>query len=218
MFVLGIDTCGPSGSVALGRTNGDSTETIRQTELAGRTYSATLVSAMEDILTAEGMRLAEIGAIVVVNGPGSFTGVRVGVAAAKGLSEGAAIPVVAVSRLEVLGAKAATPCGALDAHRHELFLRIADPYPRDLLAGAAELASLTPPPEIAVCENAAAGLLQQYWPNAIQVPVAPPTADDAIRRAAPVIAAGHFADVSLLDGHYLRRSDAEIFGNTVLKS
>jgi tRNA threonylcarbamoyladenosine biosynthesis protein TsaB len=214
MFVLGIDTCGPSGSVALGRINGDSAETIRGAELAGRTYSATLVSAIREILAAEGILLGQVGCIVVVNGPGSFTGVRVGVAAAKGLAEGAAIPMVAVSRLEVLGVKAATPCGALDAHRCELFLRIADPYPRDLLTGAAELANLTPPPEIAVCDDAAAGLLQQYWPNAIQVPVAPPSAADAIALAAPVIAAGHFTDVSLLDGHYLRRSDAEIFGNT----
>ena len=51
---------------------------------------------------------------------------RVGLSAAKGLAEGAGIPVVAVSRLEVLARKAGVLSAALDAHRHEVFLRVAD--------------------------------------------------------------------------------------------
>jgi tRNA threonylcarbamoyladenosine biosynthesis protein TsaB len=43
-------------------------------------------------------------------------------------------------------------------------------------------------------------------------------AADALQFAAPQVAAGKFADAALLDGHYLRRSDAEIFGNTVSRS
>ncbi len=82
-----------------------------QRPLEGRTYSATLVAAVEELLAGQGIRLTGIGCIVVVNGPGSFTGVRVGLSAAKGLAEGAGIPIVAISRLEVLAQKAGVSCG-----------------------------------------------------------------------------------------------------------
>ena len=49
-LLLAIDTCGPSGSVALGRIPGRDLEILGQTELAGRTYSATLVSAIAELL------------------------------------------------------------------------------------------------------------------------------------------------------------------------
>ena len=49
---------------------------------------------------------------------------RVGLAAVKGLAEAAGIPVVALSRLEVLAAKAGVPAAALDAHRQEVYLRL----------------------------------------------------------------------------------------------
>jgi len=211
MYLLGIDTCGPSGSVALGRIN----EAAAEIELEGRTYSATLVSALEEILKGKGIRPSDVGCIVVVHGPGSFTGVRVGLGAAKGLSEGAGVPVIAVSRLEVLAWKAAVESAALDAHRHEVFLRLPDREPREWLAGAENVAQLNAPSKIAVCDDPAADLLQRVWPAVELVRVAPPTASDALAVAAPSIAARHFADVALLDGHSLRRSDAEIFGPTV---
>ena len=101
-LLLAIDTCGPSGSVALGRIPGRDLEIYGQTELAGRTYSATLIAAVAELLDGAGRELRDVDGIVVVNGPGSFTGVRVGVSAAKGLAQGAEIPVAALSRLEVL--------------------------------------------------------------------------------------------------------------------
>lgn len=221
MLVLGIDTCGPSGSVALGRLTGSSSvELLAEKALEGRSYSATLISAIEELLTGQGLRLADIGCIVVVNGPGSFTGVRVGLSAAKGLAEGAGIPLIAVSRLEVLARKAGVVSAALDAHRHEVFLRVADGNRevRELLAGEPELAQILVPSGIAVCDEAAAVLLKRAWPATEQAHVGAPTAADALSVAAPDIRAGNFADTALVDGHYLRRSDAEIFGNTVIKS
>jgi tRNA threonylcarbamoyladenosine biosynthesis protein TsaB len=219
MFLLGIDTCGPSGSVALGRLTGmHSAETIAQKELEGRSYSATLVAAVQELLAEQGIGLSEIGCIVGVNGPGSFTGVRVGIGAVKGLAEGAGLPVVAVSRLEVLARKAGVLSSALDAHRHEVFLRVADcdRRIRELLAGAADLAAIAPCSRIAVCDEAATNLLQATWPGTELVRVTAPMAGDALAVAAPDIASGEFGDVALLDGHYLRRSDAEIFGPPVL--
>jgi tRNA threonylcarbamoyladenosine biosynthesis protein TsaB len=161
------------------------------------------------------MQLGLLHAMVAVNGPGGFTGVRVGLAAVKGLAEPTQIPVVAVSRLEVLAAKAKTASAALDAHRHEIFLRVSGPdgQARELLAGAAELAEIEPPARIAVCDEDAAQLLGQAWPDAELVRTDAPTAADALRLCAPRAAAGEFVDLALLDGNYLRRSDAEIFGD-----
>ena len=212
-LVLAIDTCGPSGSVALGRLAGGAVEILGQKQLAGRSYSATLVAAVAELIAGAGVRLNELAAIVAVTGPGSFTGVRVGLSAVKGLAEVHRIPVVPVSRLEVLADKAAVACSALDAHRNEIFLRLSCPgeEPRELLAGADDLAVIDPPARIAVCD-AAADLLRAAWPHAGLVRVAAPTAADALALCAERVRRGEFADLALLDGHYLRRSDAEIFG------
>jgi tRNA threonylcarbamoyladenosine biosynthesis protein TsaB len=219
MFLLGIDTCGPMGSVALGRLTGSGdgrgVEILGQVELEGRSYSATLVTAVSDLLAANGVKVRELGAIVAVNGPGSFTGVRVALSAVKGLAEAAQIPVVAVSRLEVLAAKAGVLAAALDAHRHEVFLRLGWPgeQARELLAGEQELAAEEKVPlRIAVCDEPAAALLGAAWPAVERIRTAPPNAADALGLGAVRVVAGEFADLALLDGHYLRRSDAEIFG------
>ena len=214
-LLLGIDTCGPSGSVVLGRLTGGTVESLGQIELEGRSYSATLVAAVGELLARSGVELKNVAAIVAVNGPGSFTGVRVGLSAVKGLAEAARIPVVAVSRLEVLAAKAGLGSAALDAHRHEVFLRLGrqEMEAMEMLAGAAELAGIDPAgARIAVCDDAAAALLASAWPDAELVRTPPPTAADALELCAPHAVAGEFVDVALLDGHYLRRSDAEIFG------
>ncbi len=144
LLVLGVDTCGPSGSVALARLEGASASILGLKELAGRSYSATLVAAVGELLAEHRVKLADVGAIVVVSGPGSFTGVRVGLSAVKGLAEPGQIPVVAVSRLAVLAAKAGVTSAALDAHRHEVFLRLMAPDGSisELLAGADELGSV----------------------------------------------------------------------------
>jgi tRNA threonylcarbamoyladenosine biosynthesis protein TsaB len=214
-LLLAIDTCGPTGSVALGRFDGKAVELQGQIELEGRSYSSTLVAAIGELLSHAGMQLGLLNAIVAVNGPGSFTGVRVGLAAVKGLAEAARIPMVAVSRLEVLAAKAGAPSAALDAHRYEVFLRLGmgGVPARELLAGADELAAIVPAPtRIALCDEAATLLLGSAWPGAELLRTAAPTAADALLLCAPRVAAGEFGDLALLDGHYLRRSDAEIFG------
>jgi tRNA threonylcarbamoyladenosine biosynthesis protein TsaB len=240
MLLLGIDTCGPSGSVALGWLGAGKApslaerelEILGEIELEGRSYSSTLITAVSDLLNSAGVSLKDVGAIVAVHGPGSFTGVRVGLSAVKGLAEPLRIPVAVVSRLAVLAAKAGADTAALDAHRGEVFLRIdgraastnesgpnaagaQSTSPTELLAGTAELNMIDPAPaKVAVCDDAAASLLASAWPSAELLRVAPPTATDALRLAAPRVTAGAFVDLASLDGNYLRRSDAEIFGKT----
>jgi tRNA threonylcarbamoyladenosine biosynthesis protein TsaB len=213
-FVLGIDTCGPSGSVALGILDGQALEVVGQIELEGRSYSATLVAAVSDLLKRSGAELKRLNAIVAVNGPGSFTGVRVGLSAVKGLAEAALIPVVVVSRLEVLAWKAGVGSSALDAHRHEVYLRLGgrDVAAREMLAGAEELRMIDlAGAQIAVCDDAAAGLLG----GAEVVRADAPTAADALQLCWARVAQGEFVDLALLDGNYLRRSDAEMFASEI---
>jgi len=217
-LLLGIDTCGPTGSVALGRSSGALVEIVGEIELEGRSYSATLVAAVGELLGRSGAGLREVGVIVAVTGPGSFTGVRVGLSAVKGLAEGRQIGVVAVSRLAVLAWKAGVESAALDAHRGEVFLRLngLGLEGKELLAGAKELGAIDPGRRrIAVCDDAAEALLRAAWPAVELVRRPAPTAADAVRLAEPRILAGKFLDLALLDGNYLRRSDAEIFGGEI---
>jgi tRNA threonylcarbamoyladenosine biosynthesis protein TsaB len=211
-YQLAIDTCGPTGSVALGQQLFGKLRILGEKTMGSHRSSAELVSSVCELLSLAEVQLPQLSAIVAVNGPGSFTGVRVGLAAVKGLAESWRIPVVAVSRLEVLAQKAGIPSVALDAHRHEIFLHIGEPA-NELLAGAQELAAIKPAPRrIAVCDEAAVALLAVAWPTTELVRTPAPTAADALFYGAARVDAGEFVDLALLDGHYLRRSDAEIFG------
>ena len=120
VFLL-LDTCGERASAALVQANG----VVRaQGVLGARAASTDLLQAIRSALETGGVRLSELDGIGVVNGPGSFTGVRVGLAVAKGLCEAAQLPMAAVSRLEVLAE--AGPAGAvcaLSAGRDQVYLR-----------------------------------------------------------------------------------------------
>jgi len=215
---LAVDTCGQIGSVALGLFSGKLLTHLGQTEMEGRSISEKLIASVSALL-ADGLKetgVDRVDGIVVVNGPGSFTGVRVGMAAVKGLAEAWRVPVVAVSRLEVMAAKAKTASAAQDAHRQEVFLRVAVPGAEalELLAGAPELAATEVRPErVAICDDKAAALLQTCWPAVEQVRIEPPTAADALDFCLLRSGAFEAEDLALLDGYYLRRSDAEIFGD-----
>lgn len=206
MIVLSIDTCGASGSVALGRVEPGSISLFGEVDLPGKTYSAQLVPEVRGLLAAHGMGADDLDAIVVVNGPGSFTGIRVGVSSAKGYAEGLNLPIVAVSRLAVLAWKAEAGRAALDAGRNELYVR--DGSRESLVAAADPLTSA----DLAVCEPS----LHWRFPDAMLVEA--PTAGDALRFAAPLLLAREFADIATLDGNYVRRSDAELFSKAAEKA
>ncbi len=94
-------------------------------DLARGSASAEIIDAILRLLTQANDQLKDLDAIGVVHGPGSFTGIRTGLATAKGLCEAAALPMAAVSRLEVLANAADMSEGyvALDAGRAEVYLR-----------------------------------------------------------------------------------------------
>jgi tRNA threonylcarbamoyladenosine biosynthesis protein TsaB len=217
MKLLLMDTCGTEGSVALA----DGGAIVSSETLPGRSASERLVPVVREMMKAAGWRLKELAAIVVVHGPGSFTGVRVGVSAAKGLSEAGGVGVVAVSRLALLAAAAGEGagqvCAVLDAGRGEFYCGV---YAgrrcvrEALLSGEEVAAEATGASVVMACEARVAQALSALKARL----VAEPVAGDALPVALERVAAKEFDDVATLDANYLRRTDAEIFAKPAVST
>jgi len=217
MRVLLINTAGGEGSVALADT--EVAQAIVATEvLPGRTSSERLVPAVRRLMEACSFQLSELAAVVVVHGPGSFTGVRVGLSAAKGLSEAGGVPLVAVSRLAMLASSVdgggATVHAVLDAGRGEFYYGeyVGRRCLLETLIIGDEVQAAAAGGVVVVCEakveEALAGLKARM--------VDEPSAWDALPFALERIVAGDFDDAATLDANYLRRTDAEIFAKPVV--
>ena len=103
MKLLVIDTSGPVCGTAVMDGEKVCSEFTAQNR---NTHSASLMPMVEAALAAAGTGIAELDAIAAVTGPGSFTGVRIGVATAKGLAHGAGLPCIPVDALEALSVSA----------------------------------------------------------------------------------------------------------------
>jgi tRNA threonylcarbamoyl adenosine modification protein YeaZ len=136
MFLLAIDTAGPDCAVALARPEAAGGVVARASERIGRGHAERLMPMIEETLAGAKAVFADLDRIAVTIGPGSFTGVRVGIAAARGLALALDIPVVGVNTLEALavpvmrGKSAGTAIAALDAKREEIYA-----LARDLASG-----------------------------------------------------------------------------------
>jgi tRNA threonylcarbamoyladenosine biosynthesis protein TsaB len=208
--MLAFDTCGDIGTVALvDAGHGATTVTCTgQRELGGRAASAQLMPAIEGLLREAALELRAVQALVVVNGPGSFTGIRVGLSTAKGLAHAAGLPIVAVSRLFVLASlshREGDFLAALDAGRNEYYARRGE---REWLASSEEIESVaaagTP---LMMAEERAANRFEEFRPELVR----PLDAYIAARAALPRLRARIWEDLATLDANYLRRSDAELF-------
>ena len=122
MLLLAFETSAKAASVALFEG-----ETLlgEQYQNTGLTHSQTLMVMAKDLLSQCGKQVQELDAVAVANGPGSFTGVRIGVAAAKGLAWGREIPCYGVSTLEAmalgLGVFEGYVCPVMDARRSQVY-------------------------------------------------------------------------------------------------
>src|ERR1017187_6523480 len=103
MLVLATDTSGKQGSIALAEGEPDGTCRVLEVwPLAGGMFSAELVPQVAALLAKHGFSQHDIAAFAVASGPGSFTGLRVGLAAIKALGEVLGKPIAAVSLLEAV--------------------------------------------------------------------------------------------------------------------
>src|ERR1700716_926599 len=121
------DTSGKNGSIALARvTPGQSdVDIVEVVPLAGGAFSAQLVPQIAALLEKHGYRKTDLGAFAVASGPGSFTGLRVGLAAIKALAEALRKPILAISLLEAgacSGAARGRVLTALDAGRGDVYV------------------------------------------------------------------------------------------------
>ena len=122
MLILAFETTAKAGSVALLEDGKLLAESYQNT---GLTHSQTLMVMAEDMLKAAGKTIADVTAVAVAEGPGSFTGVRIGVAAAKGLAWGGGLPVYGVSTLGSMALSLGTyqgyVCPVMDARRNQVY-------------------------------------------------------------------------------------------------
>jgi tRNA threonylcarbamoyladenosine biosynthesis protein TsaB len=157
-------------------------------------------------------RVADLGGIVAVAGPGSFTGIRIGLAAVKAIAEARGLPVVTVSRLALLAELGQAPCSVLDAHRGQFYCGMYEGGEvREMLLTAGEINAMGGlAGRVAVCEETVAQLLEELYGEPEIVRVAAPAASDALRFSLTKWRAGELADVASLDGYYLRGADAKV--------
>ncbi|MBI3449548.1 MAG: tRNA (adenosine(37)-N6)-threonylcarbamoyltransferase complex dimerization subunit type 1 TsaB [Acidobacteria bacterium] len=110
MPVLALDTSGPVQSVAVAS---GGVIAVRSVQAAPHAHSVGLLAAIDSTLSDSGLPLARMTAIAVTCGPGAFTGLRVGMATARGLAIGTRLPLFGVSTLEVIASAIATVGQAL---------------------------------------------------------------------------------------------------------
>ena len=122
MLILAFESSAKAASVALAR---DGRLVSQYSQCSGLTHSRTLLPMAEDMLKNAELSLADVDVIAVAHGPGSFTGVRIGVSTVKGLAWGADKPCVGVSTLEAMAwhglAAGGLICPVMDARRGQVY-------------------------------------------------------------------------------------------------
>ncbi len=222
MRILAFESSAVSASVALTE---DEKLIAQSFQNCGLTHSRTLLPMAEALLQNCGVSLASVDALAVAQGPGSFTGVRIGVAAIKGLALGADKPCIGVSTLEAMayGARAlgGQLCCVMDARAGQVYnalFAIEDGGPRRLCADRAlRLTALGE--EIGQTPYFLVGDGAELCYNTLKetcsgLRLAPPelryaTGFGVAAAAMPLLRAGHTCTPQQLDAFYLRRPQAE---------
>lgn len=227
MLVLGIDTSGAPGSVSLCRGWAGGFEVIACTALRARTFSAQLVPEIAGLLERNKLSARDIDGYAVVSGPGSFTGLRVGLAAVKGLAEILQKPIAAISMLEVMAecasasrASTASTCSeqsrmhaVLDGSRGEFFVgsyvRIGNQLHREeRLADYEELLNIAGTEPVIICESSVEEALRASG-KSLQM-IARPDSGAVARTGMQKIRDGEIVSAEGLLANYLRDADVKV--------
>jgi tRNA threonylcarbamoyladenosine biosynthesis protein TsaB len=212
--ILSIDTTSEFGSIAL--TEGE--RTIDEILLHSPDgFGHILYGRLEQLLLRNGVSIQQIDCFAAASGPGSFTGVRVGLTAVKGLAEAMGKHVVAVSNLRALAFFGTSPLRAtvLDARRGEVYGALYN----DRLEIVASETVMTFPAWLEMLPVAGYEFIsndfspfQSYVNPAIPVVTAPRAMACAIGRIAWMeMQKGRAQNPAQIDANYVRRSDAELF-------
>jgi tRNA threonylcarbamoyladenosine biosynthesis protein TsaB len=225
MILLLTDTSGKNGTVALARTHegdsdrdGDNIAVLEVVPLAGGMFSAQLVPQIAALLQRHGFSKSDIDAFVVVSGPGSFTGLRVGLAAIKALAEILHKPIVPVSLLELIAVASCTQgkvVAVLDGGRGEVFFgayEIAGDSVRVLreeLLSKPDFLSSAQGSTVATSDATLAAAAREAGLSVFALE--PLTAEMIARFGWQKLKAGKTVSPERLEANYMRRSDAEMF-------
>jgi tRNA threonylcarbamoyladenosine biosynthesis protein TsaB len=217
MIVLAVDSSGKEGSLALARATGLALEIIEVVSLDGGNFSAQLVPQIAALLSKYSLARGDVGGFAVAVGPGSFTGLRVGLAAIKGLAEALERPIAAVSRLEAVARSSGMQgnvIAALDAGRRQAFVGEYElhgesaAYIREHLLLWDELDIVAAGRPLATPDKNVAEALRQSSASVLEIQN--PRADVIARVGWKKLVSGDVADVATLEANYIRRTDAEI--------
>ena len=231
-LLLAVDTSGKNGSLALARaTPGQrGIDVLEVVPLTGGAFSAQLVPRIAALLEKHGYSKSDLGAFAVVSGPGSFTGLRVGLAAIQALAEALQKPIVAISLLEAiacgstaLGAARGRVLAVLDAGRGDVYVGDYELAPQvrmyserllskeELIAearGAEAKGKVVVTPDAALAETVrAAGISVDLIDS--------PNAGVIARLGWDRLQRGQTVRPEELEANYIRHSDAEIFSKPV---
>jgi len=222
MLLLAIDTSGKHGSIALARAgehsaDRDDVELIATAPLVGGTFSAQLVPQIATLLSSHGFTKQDLDAFVVASGPGSFTGLRIGLAAVKALAEVLNKPIAAVSLLEVCAFTSGHEgkvMAALDAGRSDVYVgeyeipaRAGQPPKEHMLSRSEFLAqargwTIVTPDSVLAEAARETGLSISTLPQVSAAAVA--------RLGWRKIQSGETVTAEQLEANYIRRTDAEM--------
>jgi tRNA threonylcarbamoyladenosine biosynthesis protein TsaB len=222
MLLLAIDTSGKQGSIALARAGErsadvDDVKLIEVVPLVGGTFSAQLVPQISELLSKNRSTKRDLGAFAVVSGPGSFTGLRIGLAAVKALGEVLQKPIAAMSLLEVcvfVSRAEGKIMAALDAGRNDLYvgeyelLAKAGSIPREHMLSRSEFLSQARGWQIVTPDSALAALARAAGLSITALP--PISAADVARLGWRKIQSRETVTSVMLEANYIRRTDAEM--------
>jgi tRNA threonylcarbamoyladenosine biosynthesis protein TsaB len=229
LVTLAIDTCERRGSVAVRREGRLSAARLHESH---EDYSGWLLPTVQGVLRESGCALKDLSLLAVATGPGSFTGLRVGLTTVKAWAEVYGIPVVGVSRLAALahrGPEAAQCIAACyDAQRGQIFGGLFEKRPTKIelmepesvlepgaflgliadRCGANAVSWVTPDPELIShqakwAERASIGDVLFSYTDGLADSIGELAEERARKR--------EFSDPVTLDANYVRRSDAELF-------
>lgn len=220
--VLALDTSTAVGSVAVGSGDKLLAEVVLR---VGAGHSAALMPAIDYAIRSAGLAAADLQAVVVGGGPGSFTGVRVAAATAKGIAHALGVPMFAFSGLLAIAASAGAAerdvCALLDARRRDVFAacyRFDDRNVREIFAPEAltldallgRFGSGLPP----IFAGEGAVLHADELTRTLGAPVVPefvglPRASALLWLLRTTPERGHVADPAAWEPEYLRASGAE---------
>lgn len=199
MTILALDTTSELGGVAI-RRNGRNIAEVSVSAPDG--FAHVLFPAIERALAEAHSRLEDIDCFAAASGPGSFTGVRVGLSAVKGLAAAMRKPAVAVSNLKALATLGTARLRAtvLDARRNQAYVAVYD----------AELLAVVPEAVVDLSE-----WLRSLPETDYEFIGVDGSTFQATRNLAAAVAqvaeSAEWSDPALLDANYVRRSDAELF-------